>query len=371
MAIVNRMYNEFKIVRDGLARAIHRRKFILRDINAQKKALKDYVSDIKEVISGDPLNSDVFCIFIYYEPQDLVSRSVQRALSELREQNVNVILAVNHNLTDAQLAYFKANCYAVILRGNQGFDFGGYKDVIRYMKERRVEPSRLIIMNDSLFFGSAGLREMISRLLGPEDVISSYENWSGAEHHHLQSFCISLSDYVYRSQSFEKFWRDYIPINNRIFAIEQGEKKLSAALLAYARTTHVVFSTSMLHDALLKEEVPFREELFTLPQPWRVWIDQADNSKPYEHLVRMIAELVNSTSPIHAGAYYFPKMLKSPLLKKDLVYRHRFDFWEVERWAPRILSEDEVEEYLTILRKKGDENKLSKTDIAKYRIGAK
>ncbi|GAA4474575.1 hypothetical protein GCM10023157_01930 [Gluconacetobacter asukensis] len=208
-------------------------------------------------------------------------------------------------------------------------------------------------------------------MLGPEDVIAAYENWSGTEHHHLQSFCLSVSGHVFNARSFRQFWNTYIPVNNRVYAIEHGEKKLSQAILNAARDTHVIYSVSALYKKLKDKKLPLREEPFLLPRPWRDRIFETDHTEPYDYIATKTVELINITSPIHAGAYYFPSALGSPLFKKDIVYRHRFDFWEVETWIPDIMSEDDADEYLTILRKRGDENKLSRLDRIKYDLGVK
>ncbi|MBB2204101.1 rhamnan synthesis F family protein [Gluconacetobacter takamatsuzukensis] len=335
---------------------------------AQKDRLKSYTTNIKDIVDAAPLESDVYCIFVYYEQREDVSASVKRVILELRENNINTILVCNHEMTPEQKDFFQNNCATIVFRGNQGFDFGAYKDAIQSL---RKPVSRLIIMNDSVFFSPAGLKQMIRRLLGPEDVIAAYENWSGSEHHHLQSFCLSVSGHVFNSRSFRQFWKDYIPINNRIYAIEYGEKKLSQAMLNAARDTHVIYSVSALYKELLNTHLPIREKPFQLPRPWRDLIFEIDEKEPYESVATKAVELINVTSPIHAGAYYFPAALGSPLFKKDLVYRHRFDFWEVETWISDLMSTDDADEYLTILRKRGDENKLSRLDRIKYDLGIK
>ncbi|MBB2171163.1 rhamnan synthesis F family protein [Gluconacetobacter asukensis] len=368
MPFLKSIYREYHIARKFVSRSFFRRIFIDLNIKRQKELLKSYKSDIKDVIELSILPSDIYCIFVYYELAEDVSDSVKRVILELRRHDVNIILACNHEMTITQKEFFIENCSAIIFRGNQGFDFGAYKDAIQYL-DRPV--SRLIIMNDSVFFSSHGLKEMIQRLLGPEDVIAAYENWSGTEHHHLQSFCLSVSGHVFNARSFRQFWNTYIPVNNRVYAIEHGEKKLSQAILNAARDTHVIYSVSALYKKLKDKKLPLREEPFLLPRPWRDRIFETDHTEPYDYIATKTVELINITSPIHAGAYYFPSALGSPLFKKDIVYRHRFDFWEVETWIPDIMSEDDADEYLTILRKRGDENKLSRLDRIKYDLGVK
>lgn len=283
---------------------------------------------------------------------------------------MNVVLVCNHELKVGQLEFFKKTCSKIIIRGNQGFDFGGYKDAIMHLKST-ASCSRLIIMNDSVFFSKFGLEGMVQRLLGPEDVVASYENWIDNEHHHIQSFCLSVSGYVFKTKNFSEFWENYIPINNRVYAIECGEKKLSRAILNDARDSHVIYSVASLYEKLRQLDDPLNEQLFLLPFPWRDNILRICENRSNNFMAMKVSELINVTSPIHSGAYYFPALLQSPLFKKDLVYRHRFEFWEVETWANHLMRKEDAEEYLAILRKKGDKHVLSKSDQSKYNLGIK
>jgi len=345
-------------------------RYCTRDINQQTAALSNYTSGIAEVIECSPLASRSYAAFVYYEPQQTVSKSVQRIVAELRAQDINVFILCNHDLSADQTDFFREHSHSIVLRNNQGFDFGAYKDIVGYLDDLGIAIDRLMLLNDSVFYASPGLKEFVASLLGPEDVIGAYENW--AEDHHLQSFAISFSGRVLSSESFLQFWADYVPINNRVHAIEAGEKKLTRAALAAARTSRVVFNVSALSDTLIESNRTFTDALTIFPHPWRGSLEGLNRKRlAVPTLVTKFIDVINQTSPVHSGAYLFPKYLQSPVYKKDLVYRGRFAFWEIQSWLPELMPADEAAEFLNVLRKKGDVSHLARADYNRYRVGAR
>ena len=345
--------------------------YIKLDVAWQRLKLSGYRTGIVAAEETAPLASDRFALFVFYEPEGAVAASVQRAVTALRGQDVNVVILCNHPLSPAQRDWLGPRCHTLIVRDNQGFDFGAWKDGVAFLREKRLPVGRLVLMNDSVFFAERGLTAMITRMLGDEDIVAAFENWSPAEDHHIQSFALALSGAVVASPSFRAFWDGYVPVNNRIYAIERGEKLLSRAVLAAARTTHVMFSAAALNARLTQHPGPLFEPIVRLPNPWRAMVASNGHEIPRDRAATHVTEIINITSPIHAGAYWFPRLLDAPLFKKDLVYRNRFAFWEVESWLGELLPPDEAEEFLTVLQKKGDASQLSGLDRLKLRIGVK
>ncbi|MCL7939246.1 rhamnan synthesis F family protein [Halomonas sp. ATCH28] len=348
-------------------------RYIHIDILAQKLRLKNRKkNNIVEIKKGNYEDSRTYAILVYYEPDGRLSESIKNIVKELTKNSVNVMLVCNHTLSEEQEEFFLRNCKELILRNNQGFDFGAYKDAISYIYESNVELDRLLLMNDSVYYSSNGLSSFVKELLKDIDAIAAYENWSLSEGHHLQSFCVSISNHVFQSKGFREFWKNYVPINNRIYAIENGEKKLSKAIAESARSSYVVYSVSKMYDKLKQEPVEKVGEILSfLPRPWRGAIDQEKYSKSAGYRVEVITNILNNTSPIHAGAFLFPYFLNSPLYKKDIVYRSRFPFWEVEYITSNLLQEREFCEYINALRKKGDSSELSFGDKIKFNVGVK
>ncbi|WP_289043987.1 rhamnan synthesis F family protein [uncultured Aliiroseovarius sp.] len=351
-----------------IERAAFWTRYIAFDRIKDRVLLNNYVDDIQNAEMVSDKTDGSFAIFVYYEPGQTVSASVQRIIRSLAKADVNIILMSNHALSDEQHAFFRDHCHTLIRRGNQGFDFGCYKDAIKFIGEKGLSPERLIILNDSVFYASPGLDDFVAALDGEEDVIAAYENWG--EDYHLQSFSISVSHDVLTSRPFQQFWKSYIPSNNRVLAIELGEKQLSYAILESAKTTKVIYSVDQLYRRLLDsggvEESMLRT---TVAVSWRGAISPSPIN--IKHRVVEVCGLIARTSTIHSGAYFFPKYMASPIYKKDLVYRGRFRLWEVGAWLQDIMPADEREEFLNLLRQKGDSSQLTTWDKFKFRNGLK
>ena len=369
MSFLDSAHREIKIARRYLLKKWDQRFLVANDIKRQVAQLGGYVDDIAETEVFSEDRTGPFCLFVYYEPDGALSGSVSRIFKGLKARGVHTVLLCNHVLSDLQKAFFAETCHAVVRRGNQGFDFGAYKDGVRFLRKNGYQPSRLLILNDSVFYREEGLDAFIAGLCGEEDAVAAFENWG--EGYHLQSFALGISGEVFDSPSFKAFWEDYVPVNNRIHAILGGEKKLSDAVLAAARSTRVLYPASALYEAL-KRDGNYRDvELIHLPRQWRDDIEAAlaPGAERSQETAREVTALINRTSPIHSGAYLFPRYLGCPILKKDLVYRERFWFWELQHWAAAILDEAERTELLTAIRRRGEPGRLSAADRRRYNVG--
>lgn len=343
-------------------------RYIAFDQIKDRIALRNYVDDIKTFETLSEKTEGTFAIFVYYEPGEAVSDSVQRIIRTLDKAGVNTILVNNHPLSETQRAFFRTHCHTLIQRGNQGFDFGCYKDAVKFIDEKGLCPDRLMILNDSVFFAARGLDDFVEALNGHQDVIAAYENWG--EDYHLQSFALSVSRDVITSETFQNFWKAYIPSNNRVLAIDQGEKGLTYAILEASKSTKVIYSVDQLYSEMLKTDNVDEPMLNTVVcQPWRGSLKTNPiNSK--DRIIELCG-FIAKTSTIHSGAFFFPNYMASPLYKKDLVYRGRYQLWEVAAWLETIMSAEERAQFLNLLRLKGDASQLSKMDRFKFRHGLK
>lgn len=377
----NRIYSEVIAFARKIVSGLALLPFYYFDCWLQKVRLTKYDDGIVRNTPCSPIDSNDFCIFVYFEPSGVLSPSVNRVVSTLRQCRVNVVLVCNHELSSEQTGFFEVNCHSLICRTNQGFDFGAYKDAVSFLSKSEFQVDRLGLMNDSVFYASSGLEDLVKLLYSSdEDCVAAFENWG--EGHHIQSFCLSVSGDVFRSQQFQTFWRNYVPINNRRYAIEYGEKKLSSSILSSANSSSVIYSVSKLPQADLLSKLEYHRNSIWVPATWRSitggWgkfikdgvVAERDEQELKEFSIDFL-NILNATSPVHAGAYVFPKLLGCPIYKKDLVYRGRFNFWEIEVWLAELLPPDELLELLHLLRSKSVADRLGFWDRVKYNVGVK
>lgn len=352
------------------------------DVFFQKIKLRNYETDIKSVTDlGLHHDSNKYAVFIYYEPQGAVSLSVRNVVNALNARSINVLVVCNHELSETQQAFFTSNADKLIHRGNKGFDFGGYKDGIKYLKDNQISPTRLLLLNDSVYYFNRGLENFIEKLDGSDDTIASFENWDAHHEYHLQSFAMSVSNRVFKSKAFSKFWKQYIPISNRIYAIEKGEKKLSDALRKSSISIEVIYTADKLTTVIEKTTtsdflsnsiaapLALRKGLKLNPKLFHRKITEAHKKYIVVDQVQKRMETLCKGAPNHTGWYYFSQV-GAPIVKKDLVFRGQFRFWEVEHLVSKIYDPNEVAEYLSMLRTKGEIANLTFRRRIKANVGA-
>lgn len=348
-----------------------RLRHITLPIALEHRRLRGYTSVIGSVVPGAVDHSlGRYAIFVIFPQDDRLDPSVERALAALVRAGVDTAVVSNVGLSPAMVDQLRPLAWRIVQRANVGFDFGAYKDAVEYLGRERPDLERLLILNDSVFYASRGLDDYVRELLGPEDVVAAFENWG--EGYHLQSFGLSVSGSVFRSAVFQAYWKAYVPVSNRIHAIQAGEKRLSDAALRAAASSRVVYSASALYDRLREAPAEDRADTRILPKPYREALAAtAGPTFSIAEQARSLVDFVNTTSPIHSGAHLFPKYLGCPIYKKDLVYRQRFEFWDLDDLLKEVLDPAELEEFMLAIRRKGDHRRLSKADLAKYLVGVK
>lgn len=367
--MLKELYRELGVAWRMALRIYDRQVSVSRDIAKQKRALGQNASPA--ITRHDRLRDrkgDAVAVVVLYRPDGEVPADLLRLCAALDGRDIHVCLVANHPLSPAQRDAFAAHAGEMFERENAGYDFGAYRAVALDLLARDDRPDRLILLNDSVFYSSRGLDDFVSRLLGDADAIAAFENW--AEGYHLQSFALSLGPKVVSHPAFAEFWRDYVPVSNRIHAIESGEKVLSAVIHDAAETIEVIYSVARLSQAL-QDAGDADADIIRYPMGWRKTADYVLGRKETSAFgrLRLATSVISATSPIHAGAWFFPRYLDCPLFKKDIVIRERFGFWEVEEWTRDLLPEDERQAFLRELRARGEPGMLSPSERRRKAVG--
>lgn len=71
----------------------------------------------------------------------------------------------------------------------------------------------------------------------------------------------------------------------------------------------------------------------------------------------------------HTGAFFFPKFLGSPFLKRDLIYRELFSLYEVERMLGELGFGEYREPIADEIRQRGTAAHLKGMKRRRYRLG--
>jgi len=348
--------------------------------------------------------------------RDRLASYTRRAIEAYARAGCNVTVVVNGAPSAALIAALGPLAFQILVRKNIGRDFGGYKDGVLNLFDQqadgRIELNRLILANDSMYYFERGLDAMVSWLLTSHaDFVGSNE--TNELRYHIQSFLLSFSSDVIESQPFRSYWRRYLPIGTRRWAIHHGEAGISRTLVRAGFAPSVLFTTHALKDKLDRLEpadvferiqlmpIAFRRDLaHQEKEKWEQASKAADsgfeaytnwfaglaaisgekgpaargasdavekyitlgdqtlvNARRRERqasqaMSRFIIDRVQAGSQTHYGALLFMQELQSPILKRDIAYRGIFHAYEILDFL-KSQGVDDLEEVAADLRVRG------------------
>lgn len=183
---------------------------------------KDYYLKVTE---GQLPQAEEIAILLIFQPKGLLA-STLHTLAHLRSQGISPLLVSNAPLSDEDRAKLLAYTWRIMERPNLGYDFGGYRDGILHVLEAGLRPSRIFVLNDSIWFPLSENSDLLdqSRTSGA-DVFGFVLNTSvRAKHrHHLQSYFFSFGERLISHPDFEDFWRNLFLTNNKNLVIRRCE----------------------------------------------------------------------------------------------------------------------------------------------------
>ncbi len=371
---------------------------------------------IKQVSEGTVARKDdVFYVFVLYSKSQL-PEFTENGLDAIARSPHNLIVVSNATLAPLVKAKILDKCHKLIERKNVGRDFGAYKDGVNYVLEQFPEASRIVLMNDSVFFMRRTLDKLIADLNGPQDFIGVTEVHQF--HYHVQSFLLSFGRAAIKSKAFVKFWKRYLPINTRRWTIHRGEIRLTRMMTKAGFRPHILYQAAHLLAHLQRR--PSREVIeATRLLPTEVRGDIYSNFLPVlgekfspaavsaveaiasgvrrlhgvpargvdAQLSRINARAagmeqlsvgifsdqivfsISQNNQMHHGGFLFIKYLGLPLLKRDIFYRELYALEDVYQFLTEI-GEPLRDEMLGDLRRSGSGAHLRGLFRILYRHGS-
>jgi hypothetical protein len=374
---------------------------------------------------GVAVKGNKYILFVLFTKYELPA-FFQTLIDAVKRSPLNLIIVSNCHLPPTLRETLLRQCHLVIERADLGRDFGGYKDGISILFERKADIERLIIINDSLFFLEGKVDDLIAGLNGEEDVIGMTEDFH--LYYHIQSFALSFSRAVLTNRRFLRYWRTYRPVSTRRWAIQKGERGLTRQLMRAGFRPHILYHGAMLIPrlkALDVDDLLSTVQLMPAVQRARIFdeIDELRENEtnatftavetlaksvrrlhrlneeqlgdlPHLNILQMltisqqtvttyrerqrwllenfgerIVSTITSSNQIHIGGFLFMKFLGMPAFKRDIFYREVYALEEVDE----IMSELGVgmkEEVMEELRQRSTARLLKGLPKILYRHGA-
>jgi hypothetical protein len=216
-----------------------------------------------EIIDGEVIiNPRKVALLLIYQPKHL-AKSILWTCSHLIEQGYAPLIVSNSELVPESLELLKSKSWKIMLRPNVGYDFGGYKDGIRYLKEANLNMDFLLVMNDSIWFPLYQSDQTLKIMeQSPEDFSGLLErqrtpktfhfNKARASRPFLGSYFWLFKKQTLSHPAFNYFWNSYKPTSSKFHTIRNGERLLTPTLVEAGLTYQALFKMQMLANWLLQ-----------------------------------------------------------------------------------------------------------------------
>jgi len=282
----------------------------------------------------------------------------QNLLVALTANGFYVLVVYNKPMSAALQAAIVPHCHHLIERFSVGRDFGAYKRGLIWLKEqgKLSDADVVVLANDSMFYPSC-ISETVSDMLSlSEDWVTLFENFQFR--HHAQSFFLLFRRPVFESSCWRRFWDRYRPYSSRLHCIEEGEKRLSSALLKGGFFPHAIYNavrvTTTLRSLIDAENVRsggITEILLRLHGDPRTPLQRHNRNRLIEDAILNLGSTMHHLNPTHAAGIIINVLLTAPL-KRDLCYRGTYDMTQVIA-SVRGFTERELQAMISDLRRRG------------------
>ena len=185
--------------------------------------------------SGEFKLTQRVAVLVIFQPQGIL-RSTLLSLDHLRENGWSVLVVSNHRLTVLDRAKVLSRCSRLIERPNVGYDFGAYRDGVRYLWQLDTKPENLVLLNDSTWFpirsNDTSLRRMEALKVDLSGHIYKIEDAKKRGRDHLESHLLMFGKRFLEHPAFLHFWDNYRMSDNRENTVKRGEKQITQTALS-------------------------------------------------------------------------------------------------------------------------------------------
>lgn len=235
-------------------------------IDGIRKPIYDATAHWRQTITpGQHVLTDRVAVFVIFQPQGLAA-SIILTLRHLRQNGYSVLVVSNGPLQPEDHRILTVNSSVVMERPNAGYDFGGYRDGIRYLWKLMHDVSRLVLINDSTWFPLRSDDDSLARMeeLGADLAghIFKTENELKPENDHVESHLLMISRQFWRSDDFKRFWSGYWMSDRRDATIRRGEKGISQLALTNGWRVDSLMNRERLMEVLHSLDNAALEKVF-------------------------------------------------------------------------------------------------------------
>ena len=213
-------------------------------------------------------------LVLCWQPNGLAP-SFLATLDHLVRNDYAPFVVSNAPLSPADHAVLAPLCWRALERPNFGYDFGGYRDGLRLLRDWGVRPDRLVILNDSVWFplwpddqtlqrAEAANLDVAGMILRQRDSASF-----------LESYFFSIRGPVLDHPAFRAFWDGLRLTSNKYKVIRRGERGFGVALTAAGLSMGPLFPKAEFDAAIQTSADPALRQILA----YAALVDPAEAAK--------------------------------------------------------------------------------------------
>jgi hypothetical protein len=200
-------------------------------------------------------------LFLIYQPKGL-SESTLETCRFLKRAGYIPFVVSNAPLTRQDRIRLQPCVWRIIERPNFGYDFGGYRDGLTYLRQCGLTPAELLILNDSVWFPTITETDILVKLAAsPADIAGPILRVRGSERF-LESYLFRLRRSALEHPAFSDFWANLKLTSNKYYVIRRGERGFSAAMRGAGLQVEGVYDkATFVEDIAIQDETFLRSTL--------------------------------------------------------------------------------------------------------------
>ncbi|MBF0817680.1 hypothetical protein E4U02_14835 [Microbacterium paludicola] len=249
-------------------------------------------------------------VMAHYDVDRRLRAHTLRAIRNYTQAAERVVIVSTSGALDDDLASLPAHA-EFHTRPNFGYDFFSYKWGLDLAGDYAAY-DRIVIANDS-FVGPFVPLRVITESVRAEECDLLGITWSARFGGHAQSFFLTVNRAVARSNGFQRFWRDMVPLSDRTTVIREYEAGLTQAVRGSGFRAGAYFQPTDAEDALARAR--FEHQL-------TVRLKAGQGATTVAETTRRRREILREYNPVAALADRALLDDRLPLLKFDTL---RFD----------------------------------------------
>lgn len=295
----------------------------IRKVIYEKRELRDI-----RLCEGERVLNKNLILYLIYRPGSLLD-SHYAAINSFISQGSEVLLISNGKLSLIDIEKLKKITWRIIERENVGYDFGGYRCGLNYLKSKDIYFDSIHLINDSIWYPILGesrifhhLRDVVDDFGGAVCLPDGKFNNSGL----ILSFWLTINRALFDSEIFWDFWRKYIPSGNKTLTVKLGERGISRHMNKEGRVVAGLFTLNEFKNAI--ESADFEQLKLTLryasftdlnfqEECEDLLLAFAQNESWRNTSINFINKVVSKRNFLHSFCYPSIAIMGVPFLKKN------------------------------------------------------